>query len=244
MAVPWRGLIDQLYNVQGLIQWGGTLLVCVIVFVETGLFVGFFLPGDSLLVTAGVFAATGQLELAWLLLPVPLCAIAGDQLGYFIGRKAGVNLYRRRFAVLQEEASGTREGVLRQARRQDNYPRAVHSRNPDVLPSRGWGRADALFAIPHVRHFRRYPLGVQHGDDRLHARQENPERREADSLGNRGSDSSLDSARHYSGVARTCWKGLIAGRRADQIHAELKNQEMCAVTDEAGSLAASRFAVS
>src|SRR5487761_624372 len=95
MAVPWRGLIDQLYNVQGLIQWGGTLLVCVIVFVETGLFVGFFLPGDSLLVTAGVFAATGQLELAWLLLPVPLCAIAGDQLGYFIGRKAGVNLYRR-----------------------------------------------------------------------------------------------------------------------------------------------------
>src|SRR5487761_723817 len=41
------------------------------------------------------FAATGQLRLAWLLLPVPLCAIAGDQLGYFIGRKAGVNLYRR-----------------------------------------------------------------------------------------------------------------------------------------------------
>ena len=95
MAVPWRDLIHQLYNVQGLIQWGGTLLVCVIVFVETGLFLGFFLPGDSLLVTAGVFAATGQLNLAWLLLPVPLCAIAGDQLGYFIGRRAGVNLYRR-----------------------------------------------------------------------------------------------------------------------------------------------------
>ena len=84
-----------LFNVQGLIQWGGTLLVCVIVFIETGFFVGFFLPGDSLLVTAGVFAATGNLSLAKLLLLVPLCAIVGDQIGYWIGRKAGQALYRR-----------------------------------------------------------------------------------------------------------------------------------------------------
>ncbi len=85
-----------LYDVQGLIQWGGTLLVCVIVFIETGFFVGFFLPGDSLLVTAGVFAAAGHLPLAVLLLLVSLCAIAGDQLGYWIGRKAGQALYRRK----------------------------------------------------------------------------------------------------------------------------------------------------
>ena len=84
-----------LFNVQGLIEWGGTLLVCVIVFVETGFFVGFFLPGDSLLVTAGVFAATGQLHLAELLALVPLCAIVGDQIGYWIGRKAGQALYHR-----------------------------------------------------------------------------------------------------------------------------------------------------
>src|ERR1700737_3603808 len=84
-----------LFNVQGLIQWGGTLLVCVIVFIETGFFVGFCLPGDSLLVTAGVFAATGNLSLAKLLLLVPLCAIVGDQIGYWIGRKAGQALYRR-----------------------------------------------------------------------------------------------------------------------------------------------------
>lgn len=95
MTISWPDLLRQLYNVQGLIHWGGTLLVCGIVFVETGLFVGFFLPGDSLLVTAGVFAATGQLKLAWLLAAVPLCAIAGDQLGYWIGHKAGGNLYRR-----------------------------------------------------------------------------------------------------------------------------------------------------
>src|SRR5580704_8034406 len=84
-----------LFNVKGLIELGGRLMVCVIVFIETGFFVGFFLPGDSLLVTAGVFAASGQLQISELLLLVPLCAIVGDQIGYWIGRKAGQALYRR-----------------------------------------------------------------------------------------------------------------------------------------------------
>jgi len=88
-------LLHFLFNVKGLIEWGGTLLVCTIVFIETGFFVGFFLPGDSLLVTAGVFAASGQLHISELLLLVPLCAIGGDQIGYWIGRKAGQALYRR-----------------------------------------------------------------------------------------------------------------------------------------------------
>lgn len=90
-----RHLLSDVYNVRALIEWGGTLLCCIIVFVETGMFVGFFLPGDSLLVTAGVFAAAGQLRLSLLLTLVALCAIAGDQLGYFIGWKAGANLYNR-----------------------------------------------------------------------------------------------------------------------------------------------------
>jgi len=90
-----RHLLHVLYNVKGLIEWGGTLLVCAIVFVETGFFFGFFLPGDSLLVTAGVFAATGQLHVGTLLALVTLCAIAGDQTGYWIGRSAGQALYRR-----------------------------------------------------------------------------------------------------------------------------------------------------
>src|ERR1700732_1113775 len=89
-----------LFDVQGLIEWGGTLLVCLIVFIETGFFVGFFLPGDSLLVTAGVFAATGNIHLAKLLLLVPLCAIAGDQVGYWIGRQAGQALYRREDSLI------------------------------------------------------------------------------------------------------------------------------------------------
>jgi len=91
-----RTVLHNLYDVQGLIQWGGTLLVCTIVFIETGLFVGFFLPGDSLLVTAGVFSAAGTLSVATLAPLVTLCAIAGDQVGYWIGRRAGQALYSRR----------------------------------------------------------------------------------------------------------------------------------------------------
>jgi membrane-associated protein len=93
-----RHLLHTLFDVQGLIQSAGPaapLLVCVIVFIETGFFVGFFLPGDSLLVTAGIFSADGAIPLKWLLLPVMLCAIAGDQIGYWIGRLAGVAIYKR-----------------------------------------------------------------------------------------------------------------------------------------------------
>jgi membrane-associated protein len=90
-----RHLLHSIYDVEGIIRTGGPLLVCLIVFVETGFFVGFFLPGDSLLVTAGVFSATGIISLKWLLLPVMLCAIVGDQIGYWIGRAAGSALYRR-----------------------------------------------------------------------------------------------------------------------------------------------------
>jgi membrane-associated protein len=89
-----------IYDVEGLIRWGGTFLICSIVFVETGLFVGFFLPGDSLLVSAGIFAAAGHLNLWWLLLLASLCAIVGDQVGYLIGRKAGHALYRREDSLI------------------------------------------------------------------------------------------------------------------------------------------------
>jgi membrane-associated protein len=90
--------LRSLYSTEGLkelIRSGGATLICAIVFVETGFFVGFFLPGDSLLVTAGIFSAAGVIPLKWLLLPVMLCAIVGDQIGYWIGRSAGAALYRR-----------------------------------------------------------------------------------------------------------------------------------------------------
>src|SRR5580693_465785 len=90
--------LHSLYSPDGLrelIRSGGAPLVCTIVFIETGFFVGFFLPGDSLLITAGIFSYAGVIPLKWLLLPVMLCAIAGDQVGYWIGRSAGAALYRR-----------------------------------------------------------------------------------------------------------------------------------------------------
>ena len=92
-----------LYNPEGLkelIRWGGAPLVCLIIFIETGFFVGFFLPGDSLLVTAGIFAASGLIPLRWLLLPGIICAIAGDQIGYWVGRAAGATLYTRKDSLL------------------------------------------------------------------------------------------------------------------------------------------------
>jgi len=93
-----RALFDP-EGLKELIRAGGPALICAIVFVETGFFVGFFLPGDSLLVSAGIFAAAAAVPLRLLLfhwlLPVALCAIVGDQLGYWIGRSAGTALYKR-----------------------------------------------------------------------------------------------------------------------------------------------------
>jgi len=95
--------LHRLFNpaeLQALIGQAGPALVCAIVFVETGFFVGFFLPGDSLLITAGIVAygvlqvSPGALLAHWLL-PVIGCAIAGDQVGYWIGRSAGAALYKR-----------------------------------------------------------------------------------------------------------------------------------------------------
>jgi membrane-associated protein len=79
-----------------LIETFGTIGILTIVFVESGLLVGFMLPGDSLLFTAGLLSATGTLPDIWvLLLTVPIAAIAGDQVGYLIGRKAGPSVFSR-----------------------------------------------------------------------------------------------------------------------------------------------------
>ena len=79
-----------------LIETFGTLGILAIVFVESGLLVGFFLPGDSLLFTAGLLSSQGTLPDLWILLvTIPLAAIAGDQVGYMIGRKAGPAIFRR-----------------------------------------------------------------------------------------------------------------------------------------------------
>ncbi len=73
----------------------GELFAWFIVFAETGLLLGFFLPGDSLLFTAGILAGQGKLQL-WLLLPgVFVGATLGGEVGYFIGARVGPALFRR-----------------------------------------------------------------------------------------------------------------------------------------------------
>ena len=83
------------YNVPELIRLVGLAGLIVIVFAETGLLVGFFLPGDSLLVTAGLFAARGDLDVVWLIVTLMAAAIIGDATGYYIGHRAGQALYSR-----------------------------------------------------------------------------------------------------------------------------------------------------
>lgn len=87
-------------GLQKLIAAGGYLLLFAIVFAETGLLIGFFLPGDSLLFIAGFYAASTvgsdhALSLPLLMVVLSLAAIAGDTVGYFIGRKAGPAIFSR-----------------------------------------------------------------------------------------------------------------------------------------------------
>lgn len=72
-------------------------VACLIIFAETGLLVGFFLPGDSLLFALGLFIASGQIDVPlWLaVLLLALSAFAGDQTGYWIGRKVGPAVFNK-----------------------------------------------------------------------------------------------------------------------------------------------------
>jgi membrane-associated protein len=90
-----EGFFKTVYNVPELIRWGGLIGLILVVFAETGLMIGFFLPGDSLLVTAGLFAAKGDLNIWTLNVSLVLAAIIGDALGYWIGYRTGKALYSR-----------------------------------------------------------------------------------------------------------------------------------------------------
>jgi membrane-associated protein len=88
----------------------GELAVIAIVFAETGLLIGFFLPGDSLLFTAGLLANDGKLSLGLLLGGVFCAAVVGDQVGYQLGRRVGPAIFRKPDARLfrQEYVEHTR----------------------------------------------------------------------------------------------------------------------------------------
>lgn len=86
-----------LFNVESWLESGGLALLGAIVFAESGLLVGFFLPGDSLLFISGFLASSAGSNvlppLPWVALVTVLCAIAGDQVGYLFGRRVGPALF-------------------------------------------------------------------------------------------------------------------------------------------------------
>lgn len=98
MIQEWWEFFKELINPQSIIHYGGLSLLLLVVFAETGLLIGFFLPGDSLLFTAGLFTATGviQFPIAGVVSAIIAAAIFGDFVGYHFGKKVGPALYNRK----------------------------------------------------------------------------------------------------------------------------------------------------
>jgi membrane-associated protein len=101
MIQQFLDFLRSLTNPEQLIQllstvftgWWGYLLLFSIVFSETGLLAGFFLPGDSLLFTVGVVAGAGQLNIVAIIVTLICAALLGNSCGYFLGRYIGVRLF-------------------------------------------------------------------------------------------------------------------------------------------------------
>jgi membrane-associated protein len=92
-----------MFDVHSIVQTGGILAVALIIFAESGLLLGFFLPGDTLLLTAGLFSGQHKLPLLPLLASIILAAIIGYQVGYIFGERAGPKLFKRKSGILLRE---------------------------------------------------------------------------------------------------------------------------------------------
>jgi membrane-associated protein len=87
-------------DVTNLIQSGGLLVIALIIYAESGMMVGFFLPGDTLLLSAGVLAASGQFPIELTVGVIALAAVLGDNTGYIIGKTAGKRLFRKEDGII------------------------------------------------------------------------------------------------------------------------------------------------
>lgn len=98
----WLSGLHSAQGISQIVASGGLLVIIAIIFAETGLLVGFFLPGDSLLFTAGLLCSTGILVVhpAILVLLIIIAAVAGNMVGYAFGKKVGPVLFRRKSGLL------------------------------------------------------------------------------------------------------------------------------------------------
>jgi membrane-associated protein len=121
------------FDPETIIQAGGLAAIALIIFAECGLLIGLFFPGDSLLLTAGFFAAQGKLPLSWLIAIIVISSIIGYEVGYEIGDRLGPRMFKRSEGVLFRK-----EYIEKTDRFFDRY-----------------GKITVLFArfIPHVRTF-------------------------------------------------------------------------------------------
>jgi len=87
-------------NIDSIIQSGGILIVSLIVFAESGLLIGFFLPGDTLLFAAGLAASNGTFSLPLLIISVVIAAVIGDNVGYSIGRRMGSRIFTKKDGII------------------------------------------------------------------------------------------------------------------------------------------------
>ena len=87
-------------SIDKLILGGGLVAIGATVFAESGLLIGFFLPGDTLLFGAGILAAQGTFPLGWLLVVTIISAIVGDNVGYSIGRRTGHRIFKKKDSIL------------------------------------------------------------------------------------------------------------------------------------------------
>jgi membrane-associated protein len=89
-----------MFNPSDIVQSGGLLLVGLFLYSEVALFLGFFLPGDTLLIAAGVFAHSGKLATISVILVAIIAAITGDSTAYFIGKKLGGKVFKKKDSLL------------------------------------------------------------------------------------------------------------------------------------------------
>ena len=138
------GLLDGSVSLADLIRWGGYVILVAIVFCETGLLIGFFLPGDSLLITAGLVAATGALDIWWINGLLIAAAIIGDSVGYAIGYRAGPRLFTKEESLLfsRKHSCARRSSTRSTAARRSCSPASSRS----SAPSRRWSRASGRWS--------------------------------------------------------------------------------------------------
>jgi len=89
-----------MFDVNNLVQAGGLIAITLVIFAESGLLLGLFLPGDTLLIAGGIFASEHKLPLIPLILLCIIATVAGYQMGYILGRRAGPHIFKRKDGIL------------------------------------------------------------------------------------------------------------------------------------------------